>query len=447
MVVTRFCPTPSGQLHHGNLYMALLNYQFAKRCGGYFYVQIDDLASPFPPDEIIAGIIEDLDWIGLCPAEKVLFHSRNKQIYLEMLDKLEAEGWLRIKRMVIGCALAKVRIEQAGKPVHPRNVRASSCAQGVAAWIPFAADPRHVLEDAGITIVRGALGWRHDAFWCCDPKEEAPWLEFDLPRGRRPDKLSLDWWLPLPRQVEVLGRKSPRLPWRRLARACHKPERFPSYHLEKFTPTPDRGPELITFAADSDIAQLRLCFKGFQAIEDYEMTVPPEPEIIPYEDLCNGPRIAQRTVATPLRLFQFGRSASDLVLGTTHVIRGDELVKELDLFVQCFHGLKQPWPILCHVPCLVDANGEKISKSEGNAPPKPEGNAPRIVRELRDQGLTPAQARHWIIANAYSNVKQPTPGHGFAAQMNLLAATVRRRPAQRASLQQTEFSSLGSVQP
>jgi len=42
MTVTRFAPSPSGELHLGNARTALFNYLLAKRSGGQFLLRIED---------------------------------------------------------------------------------------------------------------------------------------------------------------------------------------------------------------------------------------------------------------------------------------------------------------------------------------------------------------------------------------------------------------------
>ena len=417
MVVTRFCPTPSGWLHQGNLYLAILNQEFARRHGGRCEVQIDDLASPFPADEIIEAILDDLEWLGVCSRKQVMTHSRNKDIYVRMLDELEAQGWVQISRTVMGCCLAQVNISEQDQPVPIKAVHSSRCPEGVAGWLPFASDPRHLLAGSGVNVISGALGWRHDSFWCSDPKDPEPWLEFDLAQPGAPDTIELSWWEPLPLEVEVAVRGAGAA-WRSVKQVQRPPERCPGHHHGWFIPRPYVGPEVVALdpAATRGSSQVRLTFRGMQPIENYEMTAPPAPEIIPYADLCNGKRTAERTFAMELRMFQFGRSASDIVLGATHVIRGDELMDELDLYVQCLHPLHHPIPVLCHVPRLVDAQGVKLSKTDGNAP--------RLVPELQAAGLNPQEARRWIIEQAYRTVKNPTPMHDFEGQMALLEKTI-----------------------
>ena len=40
--VTRFAPSPTGYVHIGSLYTALVSYTVARKTGGKFYVRIED---------------------------------------------------------------------------------------------------------------------------------------------------------------------------------------------------------------------------------------------------------------------------------------------------------------------------------------------------------------------------------------------------------------------
>ncbi|NIM06343.1 MAG: hypothetical protein GTO55_08045 [Armatimonadetes bacterium] len=422
MVVARFCPTPSGELHHGNLYMAILNQEFARRYGGRFEVQIDDLFDRFPPSELIESIIEDLEWMEICPRERVLMHSRNEAAYLRMLDDLEAKGKAKIRRQQAGCCLAQVEIKQNGESIPVAAVRASSCCPGEVGYIPFSSDPRHLVAPNWISIIHEVGNWRHDTLWASDSQDEIPWIEFDLPSGSRPDTIWVKYWLPAPQETELLVRRS-NGSWLSAAFASRGPQRVGEKRWAGYFPPIDDTAEVMRLsptATAGGVDCMRVCFRGMQQTESYELSAPENGEIIFYHDLLLGGQRIGRTQPLEIGLCQFARSASDVILGTTHVIRGDELERELTLYVQCLHVLEYPLPVLCHIPHLVDEHGDKLSKSLNNAP--------RIAKDFRAKGFTPTQARRWVIENAYSTVKKPTPLHDFEAQLELLASTLTSRP-------------------
>jgi glutamyl-tRNA synthetase len=66
-VVTRFAPSPTGNLHVGNLRTALHNWLFARRHGGRFVLRIDDTDRARSEERHVDAIRADLGWLGLVP--------------------------------------------------------------------------------------------------------------------------------------------------------------------------------------------------------------------------------------------------------------------------------------------------------------------------------------------------------------------------------------------
>jgi glutamyl-tRNA synthetase len=65
--VTRFAPSPTGNLHVGNIRTALHNWLLAKQAGGRFMLRIDDTDAERSREEYVSGIRTDLAWLGLTP--------------------------------------------------------------------------------------------------------------------------------------------------------------------------------------------------------------------------------------------------------------------------------------------------------------------------------------------------------------------------------------------
>lgn len=63
--VVRFAPSPTGNLHVGNVRTALINWLFAKGQGGQFILRIDDTDLERSTAEYEDGIRRDLGWLGL----------------------------------------------------------------------------------------------------------------------------------------------------------------------------------------------------------------------------------------------------------------------------------------------------------------------------------------------------------------------------------------------
>ncbi|HEX3843483.1 MAG TPA: glutamate--tRNA ligase [Steroidobacteraceae bacterium] len=63
--VTRFAPSPTGELHLGNARTALFNYLLARRTGGRFLLRIEDTDAQRSQESHLAVMLEDLRWLGL----------------------------------------------------------------------------------------------------------------------------------------------------------------------------------------------------------------------------------------------------------------------------------------------------------------------------------------------------------------------------------------------
>lgn len=64
-VTTRFAPSPTGEMHVGNVRTALHNWLFARAMGGRCLLRIDDTDTARSEERFVAGIRADLDWLGL----------------------------------------------------------------------------------------------------------------------------------------------------------------------------------------------------------------------------------------------------------------------------------------------------------------------------------------------------------------------------------------------
>ena len=79
--VGRFAPTPSGEMHAGNLLCALLAYLSVKSKGGKFLVRIEDLDKDRCPRSSAEKILGTLDKLGLTSDEPPLWQSEREKVY------------------------------------------------------------------------------------------------------------------------------------------------------------------------------------------------------------------------------------------------------------------------------------------------------------------------------------------------------------------------------
>ena len=75
-VVTRFAPSPNGQLHLGHAFSALCAQEFARAFGGQFRLRIEDIDGTRSRPEHVQAILADMQWLGLAHDGDVQFQSQ-----------------------------------------------------------------------------------------------------------------------------------------------------------------------------------------------------------------------------------------------------------------------------------------------------------------------------------------------------------------------------------
>jgi glutamyl-Q tRNA(Asp) synthetase len=112
MIVTRFAPSPTGRLHLGHAYSAVLGHARASENGGKFLVRIEDLDQTRSRPEFVEGIFEDLHWLGLEWQEPVFVQSQRGPAYIDALDRLREQG------LVYACFCTRADIAAALEAPH-----------------------------------------------------------------------------------------------------------------------------------------------------------------------------------------------------------------------------------------------------------------------------------------------------------------------------------------
>jgi glutamyl-Q tRNA(Asp) synthetase len=92
MFMTRFAPSPTGRLHLGHAYSALIGHARAQESGGSWQLRIEDLDQTRSRPEFVDGIFEDLRWLGLDWARPVLIQSQRTIAYESALNELRSRG-------------------------------------------------------------------------------------------------------------------------------------------------------------------------------------------------------------------------------------------------------------------------------------------------------------------------------------------------------------------
>ena len=92
-IVTRFAPSPTGNLHLGGIRTALINYiiiQQAKKQNSKskFLLRIEDTDKKRSNDQFKKNIIEGLDWMGLKHDDDIIIQSERLKRHREIADEL-----------------------------------------------------------------------------------------------------------------------------------------------------------------------------------------------------------------------------------------------------------------------------------------------------------------------------------------------------------------------
>jgi glutamyl-tRNA synthetase len=88
----RFAPSPTGYLHVGGARTALFNWLFAKHEGGTLLLRIEDTDVERNKPELVQGILDGLNWLGIAWDEGPYFQSQRLEMYRAAAERLLASG-------------------------------------------------------------------------------------------------------------------------------------------------------------------------------------------------------------------------------------------------------------------------------------------------------------------------------------------------------------------
>lgn len=91
MEILRFAPSPTGEMHAGNIRLAVLNYLYAQKTGATLILRMDDTDIARSKEEFKQGIIDDLAWLGIT-YDRTEYQSKNFDQYNAKFDELVAQG-------------------------------------------------------------------------------------------------------------------------------------------------------------------------------------------------------------------------------------------------------------------------------------------------------------------------------------------------------------------
>ena len=74
-VRVRFAPSPTGQVHIGNIRAAIFNWLFARHEGGTFLLRVEDTDLERSTPQAIQALLEVMQWLGLDYDEEIFYQT------------------------------------------------------------------------------------------------------------------------------------------------------------------------------------------------------------------------------------------------------------------------------------------------------------------------------------------------------------------------------------
>lgn len=115
-VIGRYAPSPTGHLHRGNLFAALMAWLQCRLAGGQFFLRFEDLDQPRVRSNSLDSILQDLQWLGLSwdavSGDRFISQSKRKFIYDAALACLDDQ------QKIFSCRCSRKDIALAASAPH-----------------------------------------------------------------------------------------------------------------------------------------------------------------------------------------------------------------------------------------------------------------------------------------------------------------------------------------
>lgn len=109
-VVGRFAPSPSGRMHLGNIFSALIAWLSVRAANGRMVLRIEDLDPRCADPERAEQIMADLHWLGLDWDEGPIYQHDRLEVYRAAVTELEDRG------LVYPCFCSRAELHAASAP-------------------------------------------------------------------------------------------------------------------------------------------------------------------------------------------------------------------------------------------------------------------------------------------------------------------------------------------
>ncbi|MCE9613065.1 MAG: glutamate--tRNA ligase [Lentisphaerae bacterium] len=304
-VRVRFAPSPTGQVHIGNIRAAIFNWLFARHAGGQFLLRIEDTDRERSTPEAVQAVLGAMEWLGLTFDDVPLYQSTQREAHLAAAARLLEQG-------------DAYRFAKGGEGAEATVFRLPWDAERVPGVVVTGTCEISVHPDEPVIIGREGVRYAQIS------SKGKPVAEHKCLAGFR--------------DLEVLDAgESVRF---RLADKID--EILAGRHTESVA-----GAARLRFTRRSITYQDQV--KGVLAK--------------PLDGLADF--VIVRSDGHPV--FHLGNVADDVTQGVTHIIRGDDHVENTYRHLFLFHALGATAPQYAHLPMIVNAQGKPYSKRDGAA--------------------------------------------------------------------------------
>jgi len=303
--IVRFAPSPTGQVHIGNIRTAIFNWLFARHCGGKFLLRIEDTDIERSTRQAIDTLLQCMEWLGLNYDGEIMYQTSQKDNHViaaaRMVDK--------------GMAYEAPAPEGEKSPIFFR--------------IPWNSPDFSAIREVG-------------------PAE----LELHLEAPVKIDFTGISFstvskkGAPMPAAACLAGFRQMKL---------YDASGTVIFELEKEIDGILREKKSFTFANCGKITFLRREI-FFKDIIKGELSKPLD---------CIKDLILVRSDGTPV--FHLANVVDDVTQNITHIVRGDDHVENTYRHIMLFYALGHKAPEYAHLPLMFNSSGKPYSKRDGDA--------------------------------------------------------------------------------
>ena len=116
----RFAPSPTGYIHLGNVWIALLSYVSTKQQKGQYVVRMEDIDTQRSKRELGEALLDDLEWLGfewdegprVGGPESTYWQSERQTYYRDILEHLALE------KLIYPCFCNRTRLQSIASAPH-----------------------------------------------------------------------------------------------------------------------------------------------------------------------------------------------------------------------------------------------------------------------------------------------------------------------------------------